>query len=65
MKDNEDFQNRKEYRRKKLRQKDSYKEFEPDDPIEKKAHKKNNELKKLRDEIEDEEWEDWDRYYNH
>ena len=65
MKNNqEDFPNRKENRRKKIKNKNSYREFDIDDPIEKKA-KKNIDYRKHREEIQEEEWEDWDRYYNH
>ena len=60
----EDFPNRKESRRKKLKNKNDYREFDSDDPIEKKA-KKNIDYKKYKEEAEEEEWENWDRYYNH
>ena len=65
MKNNEDdFPSRKETRRKKIKTKNNYRDFDIDDPIEKKA-KKNREYKKYKEEAQEEEWEDWDRYYNH
>lgn len=65
MKNNEeDFTNRKENRRKKIKTKNTYREFDTDDPVEKRA-KKNLEYKKYKEEFLEEDWEDWDRYYNH
>lgn len=63
MKEQEDFSNRKETRRKKIKDRSARREYEYEDPIERKANKNN--IKKIKDEIEEEEWEDWDRYYNH
>jgi hypothetical protein len=64
MKEQDDFSNRKEHRRKKIKDRSSRRIYENDDPIERKASKNNN-VKKIKNEIEEEEWEDWDRYYNH
>ena len=65
MKNNEeDFPNRKENRRKKIKTKNNYREYSSEDPVEKRA-KKNLEYKKYKEESQEEEWEDWDRYYNH
>jgi hypothetical protein len=63
MKEQDDFTNRKEYRRKKIKDRSSRKIYDYEDPIEKKANKNN--IKKIKEDIEEEEWEDWDRYYNH
>jgi hypothetical protein len=65
MKEPEDFLNRKEQnRKKKIKDKSCRKTNDYEDPIERKANK-NNTIKKIREEIKEEEWEDWDRYYNH
>lgn len=63
MKEQDDFTNRKEYRRKKIKDRSYRKVYDYEDPIEKKANKNN--IKKIKEDIEEEEWEDWDRYYNH
>jgi NRPS condensation-like uncharacterized protein len=63
MKEQEDFSNRKETRRKKIKDRSTRKDYEHEDPMERKASKNN--IKKIKNEIEEEEWEDWDRYYNH
>lgn len=55
---------RKEYRRKKIKDKSNRKFYDSDDPLDRKAHKQ-SEVKKIKEEIDNEEWEDWDRYYNH
>jgi hypothetical protein len=64
MKD-DDFVDRKSDRRKNIKQKSIKKNFinENDDNI---IHKKiKNQIKQQKQEIDNEEWEDWDRYYNH
>jgi|688.fasta_scaffold30177_2 hypothetical protein len=64
MKD-DDFVDRKNDRRKNIKQKSVKKIFvdENDDKI---IHKKiKNQIKQQKQEIDNEEWEDWDRYYNH
>lgn len=55
---------RKEFRRKKIKDKTNRKFYDNDDPLERKANKQSS-VKKIKEEIDDEEWEDWDRYYNH
>lgn len=64
MNKNDDFGNRKDFRRKKLQSKNLYKHNHPEDDIEAKSHKK-KEIKKIKEDFDNEEWEDWDRYYNH
>lgn len=60
----EDFTNRKEARRKNIEQKNAkYKDFFDESLI--KESKIKQEIKKKKQSFEDEEWEDWDRYYNH
>jgi hypothetical protein len=61
-----DDSNRKDFRREKITKKkylDKKKDY-LDDPDRVPA-KKNNQLKQKKHEIDEEEWEDWDRYYNH
>lgn len=55
---------RKDYRRKKLQDKNNHKDRMEYDDFEIKASKKRD-VKKIKEDIQDEEWEDWDRYYNH
>ena len=61
-----DFPNEKEKRREKFKKKhqngDNY--FEEDD-INKRKNISKKELKKIKESYQEEEWEDWDRYYNH
>ena len=64
----EDFPNRKENRRQKLNKNKSNKK--PDgsddhDMIDKPSTKVKQEIKKIKQGYEDEDCEDWDRYYNH
>jgi hypothetical protein len=54
----------KDFRRKKLQSKNLYKQNGFDDEIEAKNLNK-KEIKKIKENFQDEEWEDWDRYYNH
>lgn len=57
---------RKDYRRKKLENKYSHeKNRVHDDDNQKKTQQQKKEIKKIKESFEDEEWEDWDRYYNH
>lgn len=64
MKD-DDFLDRKSNRRKNIKQK-SVKRNPIDDNEEKIISKKlKNTIKQQKEEIDNEEWEDWDRYYNH
>jgi|LakMenE18May11ns_1017448.scaffolds.fasta_scaffold9673012_3 hypothetical protein len=59
---NEGEWDKKEARRKKLQEKSLFK----DDPKNEKtvSHSLKKELKKKKQEIDEEEWEDWDRHYN-
>ena len=64
MKD-DDFLDRKTNRRKNIKHKTAKKHF-IDDNEDKVIHKKiKNQIKQQKEEIDNEEWEDWDRYYNH
>jgi hypothetical protein len=64
MKD-DDFLDRKTNRRKNIKQKSVKKHF-IDDNEDIVIHKKiKNQIKQQKEEIDNEEWEDWDRYYNH
>lgn len=58
---------RKEDRRKKLnkKQNSTEKPFTFEDDSEKKQVSFKRERQKIKEEIDEEEWEDWDRYYNH
>ena len=66
MKSREDGQDsRKDYRRKKLENKYHHEKNKIfDDDIQRKTQQK-KEIKKIKESFDDEEWEDWDRYYNH
>lgn len=60
----EENQDRKQERRKKFsKPKNKNKEYVDDDKDIKHTQKK--EIKKIKESFQDEEWEDWDRYYNH
>ena len=63
----EDKFDRKEDRRKKLNKKQGSgeKPFVFDDDSEKKHVSFKRERQKIKEEVDEEEWEDWDRYYNH
>ena len=62
--DNE-FEEYKDRRREKLGQKKKTKRsFDDNDDI-KRQNLSKQELKKIKETYEEEEWEDWDRYYNH
>jgi hypothetical protein len=66
MKEKEEPSERKDDRRKKIKLKSNkrkIKEFEDDSLNRENIAKK--EVKKLKESFQDEEWEDWDRYYNH
>lgn len=64
MSNDEDFLSRKNDRRKKIKDKNVGKNIfeDKDDRIISKKIKQ--EIKKQKEEIDNEEWEDWDRYYN-
>lgn len=64
MKQSDDFSNRKEDRRQKLKNK-TKKHHDNYDEENDKSSKIKHEIKKIKQNLEDEEWEDWDRYYNH
>lgn len=60
-----DFDNSKDKRREKFgNKKRKQKLFNDNDDIKRKNLSK-QELKKIKETYEEEEWEDWDRYYNH
>lgn len=64
----EDFPNRKENRRQKLSKNKSTKKpdgQEDHETADRPSSKIKQEIKKIKQSYEDEEWEDWDRYYNH
>jgi hypothetical protein len=63
----EDKFDRKEDRRKKLtkRQESGDKSFTHEDEPERKQVFFKRERQKIKEEIDEEEWENWDRYYNH
>lgn len=65
MKDNEEF-DRKDDRRKKIKLKNNKKDidFVDGDFIDNKKLA-SKDVKKIKESFQDEEWEDWDRYYNH
>lgn len=65
MKNKEEDTDRKSTRREKIKKKNLRKDFSFDDENQEKNHLHKKELKKIKEEFEDEEWEDWDRYYNH
>lgn len=64
MKHNSDFsdKDRKTSRRDKIKNKRSKPRYDADDFSPKDI---NNQIKKKKEDFQDEEWEDWDRYYNH
>lgn len=60
-----DFPNEKEKRREQFKKKkDHFHQSKDDDDLKRKNISK-KELKKIKESYEEEEWEDWDRYYNH
>jgi hypothetical protein len=64
MKNNdEEFLDRKQNRRKKLQNKDHKRPCADDDYIINKKNRHN--IKEKKEHLDEEEWEDWDRYYNH
>jgi hypothetical protein len=64
MKDKEDF-DRKDSRRKKINLKNNKKHVNSvDDDFVDNKKLNSKEIKKLKESFQDEEWEDWDRYYN-
>lgn len=65
MKQEDDFFDRKNNRRKKIKNK-----FDKKGPVEDNDdrflnRKIKNQIKQQKEHLEEEEWEDWDRYYNH
>lgn len=58
----EDERDKKEVRRKKLQEKNMFREDEKNEKTI--SHSLKKEFKKKKLEIEEEEWEDWDRFYN-
>jgi hypothetical protein len=60
----EDLNDRKNSRKSKFtnKKKVNKKEIYDDDMIH--NHQRKKEIKKLKEHLEDEEWEDWDQYYN-
>ena len=68
MKDKEDSSERKDDRRKKLRLKNNKKRSKSSDSYDDDIDIHNlikKDIKKIKETFQDEEWEDWDRYYNH
>jgi hypothetical protein len=57
----EDDFDKKEVRRKKLQEKNSFKDIQSEPTI---SHSLKKEFKKKKEEMDEEEWEDWERYYN-
>lgn len=64
MKKKDNNPDRKQIRRDSLKHKFSKKEFDTDDN-QKKQNFDKKQIKKLRETMDDDEWEDWERYYNH
>ena len=64
MKQNEEQPDRKQERRDKINKKNIRKVDSDDDFIRKKNIEKKT-IKRIKESFDDEEWEDWDRYYNH
>jgi hypothetical protein len=65
MKENEDF-DRKDDRRKKIKLKNNKKDIDfIDDNFIDNKKLSSKDVKKIKESFKDEEWEDWDRYYNH
>jgi hypothetical protein len=62
--ESDDFSIRKEIRRSKIKNKKKKYTSADEDPLEAKLRKQ-SEYKKIKQDFEEEEWEDWDRYYNH
>lgn len=64
MKNDEDnFFERKQDRRKKFQNKSQKKDWSNDEYIINKKTK--HQIKEKKEHLDEEEWEDWDRYYNH
>jgi hypothetical protein len=60
--DSDDEVNRKDFRRKKLRSKNLHKDLGSGDP--EMRVPKQSDSKRIKEELMEEEWEDWDRFYN-
>lgn len=66
MKQEDDFLDRKNDRRKKIKTSKFDKKNLSEDGDDKILNKKiKNQIRKQKEDFETEEWEDWDRYYNH
>ena len=65
MKNSEENPDRKIIRRENIKKKSTEKDFFIDKDNEEQNHFQKKELKKIKESLEEEEWEDWDRYYNH
>jgi hypothetical protein len=63
MKNQDNFEDRKQSRRNKIKKENVKKHFFDDEDVRK--HNVKKEIKKIKESFEDEEWEDWDKYYNH
>jgi hypothetical protein len=61
-KDNEDSDSRKDFRRENIKKKKILDKSDQDSFDIK--SKKNSEIKKRKEEIDEEEWKDWERFYN-
>jgi hypothetical protein len=60
-----DEENQKEKRREKFNSKKShYHRIDDNDELQRKNLSK-KEIKRIKENYQEEEWEDWDRYYNH
>jgi hypothetical protein len=57
----EDDWDKKDLRRKKIQEKNNFKEDKNEPSI---SHSLKKEFKKKKQETEEEEWEEWDRFYN-
>ena len=57
----EDDWDKKDLRRKKIEEKNNFKEDKSEPSI---SHSLKKEFKKKKQETEEEEWEEWDRFYN-
>jgi len=63
MKNPDNFEDRKQHRRNKIKKQHIKKHLLDDDDV--RQHNVKKDIKKLKESFEDEEWEDWDQYYNH
>lgn len=63
MKNSDDFPEKRKNRREKFTKDKNYKYIENDEDIANRIKKK--QIKKLKENFDNEEWENWDKYYNH